>query len=78
MNKNKNVGKVDKVIRVILGIVFFVIGAFYVKGVYSIIFYILGFILLLTSITGKCCLYNLFGINTCKIKDNNQESHDGE
>ena len=65
-----NVGKVDKAIRAIIGVVLI---ALYIAGVtqnaLGIVLLILGIILILTSITGFCGIYSLFGWNTCKISE---------
>ncbi|MGM0508035.1 MAG: YgaP family membrane protein [Fusobacteriota bacterium] len=55
-----NVGKVDKVIRVILGVALLVWGAMSKNWIG-----IIGVIPLVTGIIGQCPLYRLAGINTC-------------
>jgi len=59
----KNVGSVDKVIRIVLGIAIIGAGIYYGSWLGAI-----GVVPLLTGIFGTCGLYSLFGINTCKIK----------
>lgn len=59
----KNVGKADKIIRVILAVV-----SVYFAYTYSPWIYIITAILILTALTGFCGLYKVFGINTCKVK----------
>ena len=59
----KNVGTVDKVIRVVVGLLIIVMGIVY-KSWWGII----GLIPLLTAITGTCLLYLPFGISTCKVE----------
>jgi hypothetical protein len=61
-----NEGPIDRIIRVVLGIVLVVAG-FFVSGVLSIVLWVIGGISLLTGITGFCGLYAIFGINTCPI-----------
>lgn len=56
-----NVGKTDKIIRVILAIVFAYIGY-----TYSPWLYILTAVALVTALSGKCGLYRLMGIDTSK------------
>ncbi len=56
-----NVGKTDKIIRSILGIVFLIL-----SFTYSMWFLILFFIMLLVVISSFCPLYKILGINTCK------------
>jgi len=62
-----NVGGVDRIIRIVLGIIFIILG-FSTTGTLALIFDIIGVILLLTAIIGFCILYVPFGINTCKRK----------
>ena len=60
---DKNVGKIDQTIRIILGVL---IGA---AGVYFNTWWgLIGLIPLLTGIFGTCGLYSLFGIRTCPAK----------
>lgn len=59
----KNVGNVDRVIRIVLGIGMIGAGIYYGSWLGAI-----GAVPLLTGIFGTCGLYSLFGISTCKIK----------
>ncbi len=66
----KNVGSVDKVIRIILAIVFAVLYfAKIVTGTWGIVLLVLAVIFLLTTIISFCPLYAIFGISTCKKKE---------
>ena len=56
-----NVGKTDRIIRIILGL-----GLIYLGTRWSWIFILLGIIVLLTGIFGYCWLYSLLKISTCK------------
>lgn len=60
----KNVGKVDKIIRFVLGALFFV--AAYLWSWWLLIPAVIA---IATGFLGFCGLYSLFGINTCKLKD---------
>lgn len=66
---NANVGKIDKIIRILVGIVF---GLLYftkiISGTWGIVLLIAGIILILTAFVGRCGLYYPFGINTCSTK----------
>lgn len=60
-----NVGKIDRVIRIVLGLVLL-----------SLVFLgphtswgFIGLIPLLTGMIGVCPVYSLFGINTCQLTD---------
>jgi hypothetical protein len=59
----QNVGKTDKIVRIVLGIVFVVLGV-----LYSYYWFIPALVALGTAFIGWCGLYTLFGINTCKMK----------
>jgi hypothetical protein len=59
----KNIGKTDKLIRLVLAVVFAVAGY-----MYSAWWYILSVILLFTVLTGFCMPYKWLGINTNKPK----------
>lgn len=58
-----NVGKVDKAIRIVLGIIILAAG-FYFKSWWGII----GVIPLFTAFVSWCPLYAVFGFSTCPIK----------
>lgn len=65
----KTVGNVDRIIRIILGIIFIVVPFIFSFGtVLKVILIIIGIIAILTGITRMCLLYNLLGINTYKTK----------
>ena len=59
----KNIGNLDKVIRILLALVFAYMGL-----LYSVWWYILSIVLVITVFTGYCWPYKLLGINTAKKK----------
>ncbi len=61
-----NEGKVDRIIRVILGIGL-VTGGFFASGVLAIVLWAAGAVSIITGVIGFCGLYALLGINTCEI-----------
>jgi len=62
-----NEGGAERLIRIIAGIVLFMLGWGILKNnILGIIFDILGVILFVTGITGFCGLYKLLGISTKK------------
>ncbi|MBN1625991.1 MAG: DUF2892 domain-containing protein [Deltaproteobacteria bacterium] len=66
----KRIGNLDRMIRIIIGIILILIPFFFSMGaVLKAILIIIGIILILTGITRICFLYNLLGINTYKAKD---------
>lgn len=59
----RNVGTVDRIVRILSGIIIIAIGV-YCKSWLGII----GVIPLATGLIGSCGLYSLFGISTCRLK----------
>lgn len=59
----KNVGQLDKWLRVGAGMASLVLGILFHWG-----FYLLGAMLIITAFTGFCGIYTLFGISTCPRK----------
>lgn len=57
----KNVGKIDKAIRIITGILIMGAGAYYKNWLG-----LAGLVPLFTAVTGWCPLYSVLGVNTCK------------
>jgi hypothetical protein len=64
---NQNLGTVDRVLRVLIGISFIYIGIFLLFGLIQIIFVLFGVGFLINAITGFCGIYYLLGISTCRI-----------
>lgn len=62
----KNESVLDRLVRLILAEVFLISSFFWTWGVLTIVLAVLGIVMLVTSITGFCALYKLFGINTLK------------
>ncbi|BDG59329.1 YgaP family membrane protein [Caldinitratiruptor microaerophilus] len=62
-----NVGTVDRIIRVIIGVVAAYLG-YRAGGAAAWVGYVVAVIMLGTAALGWCALYRLFGINTCAVK----------
>jgi hypothetical protein len=65
----KNMGSVDRGIRVAIAVIFatlFVTSV--ITGVLGTILLIVGGVFLVTSVVSFCPLYTLLGVNTCSIK----------
>lgn len=63
----RNVCGADRTIRIILGVIFAILGLFIVgSAVAKGIFFALAAIAFITALTGFCPLNKLIGINTCK------------
>lgn len=63
----KNVGGIDRVARIVLGLALLAGYAFNSDGSYSWL-YLLGIVPLATGLIGWCPPYSLLGINTCKLR----------
>jgi hypothetical protein len=64
----KNVGGIDRIARVVLGLALIIVGFFVIQGTVGIIIGIIGFIPLATSVIGFCPAYLPFNISTNKEK----------
>ena len=58
-----NIGKTDRIIRALIGLVVIAVGV-YLKSWWGAI----GLVPLFTAAIGWCGLYTLFGMSTCKAK----------
>lgn len=68
----KNMGSTDRIIRVLLALVFaFLYFGNVVTGTMGIVLLVLAAVFLLTSTLSFCPLYTLVGINTCPVKKDN-------
>lgn len=65
---DKNEGPLDRLIRVLLGIVLTPIGFGVMGGGGGIALGVIGVILLLTGITGRCIVYRLVNFNTLGVR----------
>lgn len=69
----KNMGGADRIIRVILAIVFAILYFTHtVTGTAGIVLLVLGAVFLATSFISFCPLYTIFGIKTCKVNPQKQ------
>jgi hypothetical protein len=69
MKLSFNVGGLDRVIRITVGIVLAAIAYFgVVSGVYAILAYIFAAIAFVTGIVKFCPAYAIFGISSCKAR----------
>ena len=62
----KNVGNVDKIIRVIIGAG--ILSLFFVLKGNARFWGLVGIVPILTAFIGSCPLYTLLGIKTCPVK----------
>lgn len=63
----KNVGKTDRILRIVVGVA--LLAGFFLNrdGAYSWL-YLIGIIPLATGLMSSCPLYSIFGISTCPLK----------
>lgn len=65
---SKNVGSVDRILRVVVGLV--VLSLFFIYPDASWRYFtLLGLVPLLTGLLSTCPLYSLMGISTCPMKN---------
>lgn len=65
----QNVGGIDRVIRIVAGLVLTVLAATGTLGVWAW----LGLIVLGTGVVGHCMPYKWIGLNTCKISTHTEK-----
>lgn len=72
MANNQNVGMIDRIFRAAFGITFLIGSLLYLAPPASYLLLLIGAILIITGLFGKCPAYSVFGINTrggiCDIK----------
>ena len=65
----KNMGNVDRIIRILLaGLFAYLYFGGVVTGTMGLVLVILGAVFVLTSLVSFCPLYSLIGLNTCPVK----------
>ena len=60
----QNIGKTERIIRVVIGLIIIAVGAYF-KSWWGAI----GLLPIFTAALGWCPPYTLFSISTCKVKD---------
>jgi hypothetical protein len=65
-----NVGGIDRILRIVAGLVLIALAATGVVGMWG---YIVGGIVLATGVIRFCGAYTLLGINTCPLKATEEE-----
>lgn len=71
MNIQHNEGRGDRFLRLIIAELLFLIGFFWVGGVWQSVMYFVAGVTLFTSLSGVCMLYKIFGIDTTKTPRKN-------
>ncbi|MEN8124211.1 MAG: DUF2892 domain-containing protein [Bacteroidota bacterium] len=65
----KNVGNIDKIIRIVIAIVAAYFAYSYAVSPWNYVLYAVAGIMVVTSLFGCCPLFSIFGISTCKVKE---------
>jgi hypothetical protein len=66
MKVTRNVGMLDRIVRIALGIGMIVAGATVARGTASTVLYVLSVPLIVSAVLGFCPSYTLLGISTRK------------
>jgi len=66
MSFSKNEGSIDRLLRIILAEIFFLLGFFWTAGWLQIVLYVFSGAMLITSLAGFCSIYKIFGIDTLR------------
>lgn len=60
----QNEGKIDRMIRIIFGVILFGLAFFSLTGVAQVVAGVVGIIALVTGVIGFCGVYKILGIST--------------
>ncbi len=66
---DKNVGGIDKYLRILVGVVLLIVAAAKIGGLSGIaqgVVALVGIILIVTGVSGYCPLYKIIGVNTAE------------
>jgi len=63
----KNVGSIDRILRIVVGAALLLGFALNMGGAYSWL-YLIGIVPLATGLMSTCPLYSIIGVNTCSTK----------
>lgn len=66
MKCEQNESKLDKNIRLIIGVISLFVGYFFLSSTFQTIAFIIGAVSIFTGLTGFCLLYKIFGFKTNK------------
>ncbi len=64
----KNIGKMDRVVRLVLGLIAWVAALFVSSIILKIILLLVGIFCILEALLSRCALYAILGKNTCPIE----------
>ncbi len=64
----KNMGSIDRFIRIVIGIAAIILALLVADGAWGIVLWVVAAIMLVTAVFGSCIIYRPFGISTCTKK----------
>jgi hypothetical protein len=64
-----NVGSIDKIARILLGIALLGVGFGVLQGTLGTVIGVVGLVPIATALLGFCPAYKIFGISSCPLKD---------
>ena len=75
-----NESKADRIVRLILAIILFLWALLWSNGSWQVVLYILALVMIITSISGFCGLYKIFGFSSNKSKkvENTTVNNEGD
>ena len=59
-----NMGNTDRVVRTVVGAIFFVLAVAVFAGALKYVAFLVGIVLLITAATSRCPAYSIFGFST--------------
>jgi uncharacterized membrane protein len=62
----QNESETDRLVRAVLGVLLILVGVSVSEGLWQIILFVFGGVLVVTALTGFCLIYKLLGISTMK------------
>ena len=62
----QNESETDRVVRAVLGVILILVGYSVSEGLWQIILFVFGGVLVVTALTGFCLIYKLLGVSTVK------------
>lgn len=69
MKITKNIGVLDRIIRLIVAEIVLLLAFFWTSGVLQVVFYVFAFVMVVTALLRFCGLYTFLGVNTYQSKE---------
>jgi hypothetical protein len=68
INMKKNIGTADRIIRLILALILFIVAIFMPLMVFKVVFILIGLFCIYEALFSWCLFYKLIGRNTCPLE----------